>query len=199
VDVTTYSAHDEVYGMIVSVDGKGDKGYVEDYHPDAEKTYRVSFWFHPGDMYLAAKSSHVIFQAVGSSLGDTGDDATVIEVELMQKKGKRLMLRAASYSDSPMKPKRYTTRSIRIDDSGWNHVLLEWRASTSDSSPNGFTRLSIIGGRRAGSAVEIADRVPDQLHAIDKARMGVVTGVDASTFGSCYFDTFESFRTLAEK
>jgi hypothetical protein len=47
--------------------------------------------------------------------------------------------------------------------------------------------------------VEIVGRVPDQRLAVDKVRMGAITGVDATTSGSCSFDTFASYRTIASQ
>ncbi len=197
VDVTTESAHDETYGMVVTVDGKNDKAYVEDHHPAGERTYSVDFWFHPGDMVLAPKTAHVIFQAVGAKPDGAAGDARILEIELKMLADNKMKIRAFSYFDDQSKIRKVATRAIRIDETGWNHLLLEWTGSTRNESPDGFTRLSIIGGLRSGQTVEIANRVPDQGLAIDKARMGVIRAVDATTFGSCHFDTFASYRTLA--
>jgi hypothetical protein len=196
VDVTTAAAHDDTYGMVVSVDGKNDRAYVEDHHPAGEKIYSVDFWFHPGDLVLAAKTAHVIFQGVGANPDGGSGDARIFEIELKMLSKNRLTIRAISYSDDQSRVRKVASGAIRIDEHGWNHVLLEWTAASTNNSPDGFTRLSLVGGSRAGGIVEIVGRVPDQRLAVDKVRMGAVVGVDATTFGSCHFDTFASYRTI---
>ncbi len=199
VDVTTTAAHDEMYGMVVSVAGKSDKAYVEDHHPAAEKIYSVDFWFNPRDMVLAAKSAHVIFQAVGANPDGGTGDVRIFEIELKMLAKNRMTIRAISYFDDQSRVRTVASGALRIDERGWNHVLLDWTAATSNSSPDGFTRLSLVGGSRSGQMTEIVGRVPDQRLAVDKVRMGAVTGVDATTNGSCSFDTFASYRTIASQ
>jgi len=150
-------------------------------------------------MVFAAKAAHVVFQAAGAHPNGDPGDVRILEIELKAGAKNRLKVRAFSYFDDQSKVRKIASRSIRIDENGWNQLLLEWKSASDNGSPDGFTRLSLIGGSRAGKSVEISGRVLDQRHALDIARMGVIRGVDATTSGSCHFDTFESYRTLASQ
>ncbi len=60
-------------------------------------------------------------------------------------------------------------------------------------------RSGSVGGSSLGQMTEIGGRVPDQRLAVDKVSREAVTGVDATTYGRCSFDTFTSYRIIASQ
>ncbi len=199
VTLTGTAAHNSLMGVEFSIDGKNDKSYIEDIHPEAEATYRAGFWFNPSGLVLENKTGHIIFEGVGPKPAGAKGDTRVIHIQLWRNNSGVLKVKAYAHQTPGLGLKRVGTKMIKIDDQGWNHLTLEWRATSSNSSPNGLLRLSVDGGSRAGGTSEISGVALNEGLVIEKARIGAVRGVDATTSGSFAIDTFESFRSLTNQ
>lgn len=68
-------------------------------------------------------------------------------------------------------------------------VELDWRAATAAGANNGGLILWIDGTQQ----VDLPG-VDNDTRRVDRARLGVLTGIDAGTSGTYYFDAFESRR-----
>ncbi|MCQ3938724.1 MAG: hypothetical protein DPW18_17010 [Chloroflexi bacterium] len=80
------------------------------------------------------------------------------------------------------------------DPGGWfegSPVLIvdEWQAASAPGANDGFLSLW-IDGVLAGTI----SNVDNDTHALDEVRLGATGGVDSSTSGSMFFDSFESQR-----
>ena len=197
VVLTAAAAHDSLLGVEFTVEGKNDKSYIENLHPDGESTYRTSFWFDPSRLNLGDKTRCVIFEAVGPNPDGDSGEARVFDIRLSRNKKGQFKIQAYGYQEPGSRSKNVRTKTINIDSVGWNHITLEWRAASSNSSPDGLLRLSIDGGAMAGKSSEAVGTALNARLVIDKIRIGAVRGVDATTAGFFSIDTFESFRDLA--
>ncbi len=197
VDVNGSAAKDGSFGMETISDGSSNSMFVQDDSPELETVYRASFWFNPNDLPLANGQAHFIL--AGNMPKVNGDPGFSPKLQLEIRKranGNSFRVRVASWSGSIGNPTRHYTAFIALTRTDWHQLQIEWRRSTSNVTADGFHRLSIIGGPQAGQSVEIANVTKDANVTVDRVQMGVISGYDGAV-GSSYYDSFESFRTLA--
>ena len=71
----------------------------------------------------------------------------------------------------------------------FHSIELDWRASTAPGANNGGLTLWIDGVQQADLT-----GVDNDTRRVDRARLGALSGIDAGTRGTYYFDAFVSRR-----
>ena len=91
--------------------------------------------------------------------------------------------------------------ALRNDASTWTNtnwftitndshfIELDWRAATAAGANNGGLTFWIDGVQRANLTT-----MDNDTRRIDRVRLGAITGIDAGTRGTYYFDAFISQR-----
>lgn len=178
-------------GLAVTLDGSTNPARVQDDSPNNESVYRASYWFDPTGLTMAESDYFVIGRW-------TETDAAVGSAMLLTiyKNGKyRLFARAANNAAGVF---RFTSR---INLTGANLIQIEWTQSDAPATPGGDMVVTILEGPQAGASVAISDiqGLNNSARDIDNALIGGVGNLANApgTSGVMYFDTFESFRTLA--
>lgn len=152
--------------------------YVTDDQPNAESHYRARFYFDPNSILMTSGDTHFIFK------GFVGTSTEVLRMEFRQSAG-AYQLRASLLDDGTT---WISTSWFAISDAP--HALeLDWQAASGVSANNGSLALWIDGTQQASLS-----GVDNETRRIDRARLGALTGIDAGTLGTYYFDAFESRR-----
>ena len=152
--------------------------YTTDDSPNAEPRYRARFYFDPNTITMASNDAHHIFK------GFMGTSTEVLRVEFRNSSGS-YQLRAALLNDSTT---WVNTNWFTISDES-HFAELDWRAATSTGANNGSLTLWIDGIQQADLT-----GIDNDSRRIDRARLGVLAGIDTGTRGTYYFDAFESRR-----
>ena len=76
----------------------------------------------------------------------------------------------------------------------WHQVEIEWQAASAPGANNGTLSLWIDT-----TLAETISGVDNDTLTMGSMNFGLVSGVDASTSGSMYFDQFESYRTSSHQ
>jgi hypothetical protein len=155
-----------------------DITYVRDDMPNAETRYRARFCFNPHGISMGKGDSHFIFGAYSAT------NINMLVVEL-RKNDSSFQFRAGLLSDRS----KWSCTGWSAISSGWNAIEFDWRAATAVGANNGGLTLWIDGTQQAD--LTGAD---NDTWKIDRARLGALTGMDAGTHGTYYFDAFESRR-----
>ena len=155
--------------------------YVTDDTPNAEPRYRARFYFDPNSISMASGNAHFIFKGF---MG-TSTSTEALRVEFRNSAG-AYQIRAALMLDGGTT--WVNTNWFTISDAS-HFVELDWRAAAGVGANNGGLTLWIDGTQQAD--LTGAD---NDTWRVDRARMGALTGIDAGTSGTCYFDAFESRR-----
>ena len=151
--------------------------YLTDDTPDAEPRYRARFYFDPNSISMASGDAHFIFK------GFTGA-TQILQVKFRNFSGV-YQLRANLLNDSS---NWVITNWFTISDAP-HFIELDWRAATAMGANDGGLTLWIDGTQQADLT-----GVDNDTRRIDRARLGALSGVDAGTSGTYYFDAFESRR-----
>ena len=85
----------------------------------------------------------------------------------------------------------YVTPLVSLSDDP-HMIEIEWWAASGPGAEDGGLKLWVDGEQQA----EITG-VDNDTHLIESARLGAMSGIEASTYGSEYFDAFESYRSSA--
>jgi len=152
--------------------------FLTDDTPNLETRYRVRFYFDPNSISMASGNAHFIL------VGYTGASTAVVRTEF-QRSGSLYQLRVRTLTDSGSWA---STAWFTISDAP-HPVELDWRAATGAGANNGGVTLWIDGVQQASLT-----NLDNDTRRIDRVRLGAVTGLDAGTLGTYYFDAFESRR-----
>lgn len=177
LEVSAAAALVESRGLQVNLHGTSPI-YVEDRMPSAETRYRARFYFDPNGANLAQGDMHTIFYAYSG-----WTSVLRIDFRYSKKAGYQVRARALDNGKSWV-----STPWFPILDAP--HVIeFAWRAATQTTSPSGSLTLWL-------DAKEVAqlEGIDNSAYHIDMVRLGVVTGLDATTTGTEYFDAFVSHR-----
>jgi hypothetical protein len=152
--------------------------YVTDDSPNAEPRYRARFYFDPNSIPMTSGDAHYIFK------GFVDASTEVLRVEFRQSSG-AYQIRAALLDDGTTWT---NTNWFTISDAP-HSIELDWRAATAAGANNGGLTLWI-------DSVQQADLtgVDNDTRRVDRARLGALSGIDAGTRGTYYFDAFVSRR-----
>ncbi len=156
----------------------GVKIFVTDDRPTAEKHYRARFYFDPNSITMLNKEDFYLFQ------GYTSTSVAVVRVKLAYVNSK-YQLMASVLNDSGV---WVYTSLFPISDAP-HFIELDWQASSSTTAKNGYLTFWIDGAQQANLT-----GVDNDLRRIEKAQLGAVAGLDASTRGTILLDAFESRR-----
>lgn len=146
--------------------------YVADVFSPLLSRYRARFYFDPNSLAMDAGASHSIF-AVRDF--DNQWDFGVI----LGKRASGYWIRIQGLQDDGS----LAYSSIYAISDNWHSIEIEWLSG----SP-GRIKLWIDGALKQEVALFNSTR------SVAKAYLGALSGIDATTSGSMYFDTFESRR-----
>jgi tartrate-resistant acid phosphatase type 5 len=177
LSVSTAAALTGGYGLQAMIDDN-NVIYVTDDRPNAESRYRARFYFDPNSIVMNSKDSHYLFY------GYTGASTVVLRVQFRLLNGS-YQLNAGLRNDSNTWA---STTWFTISDAS-HSIEIDWRAATASGANNGSLALWIDGAQRANLT-----GVDNDTRRIDRIRLGAVSGIDNSTRGTYYFDTFASHR-----
>ena len=152
--------------------------YVTDDQPATEPRYRARFYFDPNSIPMASGDAHYIFK------GFVGTSTEVLRMEFRQSVG-AYQVRASLLDDGTT---WINTSWFTISDTH-HFIEFDWRAATGVGANNGGLTLWIDGPQQAD-----LNGIDNDTRRIDRVRLGALTGIDAGTRGTYYFDTFESRR-----
>lgn len=152
--------------------------YVTDDNPNAESRYRARFYFDSNSIPMASGDTHYIFK------GFAGTSTEVLRLEFRQFAG-GYQVRVALLSDG-----NTWISNIWFNITDAPHAFeLDWRAATSAGANNGGLAFWIDGVLQLDLT-----GIDNDTWRIDRARLGALSGIDAGTSGTYYFDAFESRR-----
>jgi hypothetical protein len=152
--------------------------YVTDDSPTAEPRYRARFYFDPNSIVMASNDTHYVLY------GLTSTGTVVVRVQFRINKGRYGVRLSAlndgtSYSNTPW---------VTLADQP-HFIELDWQAAGAAGANDGHATLS-IDNNPAGSVTKI----DNDTRRIEQVLLGAVSGIDAGTRGTVYFDAFESRR-----
>ena len=170
------------FGLEVTYAGDTDVGYVRDNTPDAETTFRGSFWLDPNTWDNGGvRNSHVILSGNGQG------GLAVMRVYLLQQPNGKRRVRIYCREDNGIFAK---STNITLGTTGAEPPRkLDFEMIT--GAGDGSCMLKRSGG--AEPTVTL-DNLDNDTHDIRSARFGAVVSVDATSTGSIYLDEYESFR-----
>ena len=175
--VTNVAALVDNYGLQVLIPTTS-ASYVTDETPNAELTYHARFYFNPNSVSMASGDNFTLF------MGIQGNNTQVLQVQLRYTNG-AYQLRTATLTDTTGNSlSSYVTIS-----NGIHAVEVEWDASTGVGMNNGSTSLWVDDLLKVSQI-----GLDNDTRRIDRAELGAVTGIDAGTRGTLYFDAFNSRR-----
>ncbi|GAB3589693.1 hypothetical protein GCM10027446_02790 [Angustibacter peucedani] len=146
--------------------------YVQDSTPTAEPTYHAQFSFNRNTFTTNTTSAVTVFQTLTSANG------TVFSVQLRNNGGTRQLRTVLSRSTQAALTGGWVDLA-----SGARTVRVDWTAATA-----GSLRLLVDG-----VTVQTQNGNTSSLR-IETARLGAVAGLNTSTTGTMYFDSFVSTR-----
>jgi len=152
--------------------------YVTDDKPNAEPRYRARFYFDPNSIPMASGDAHFIFR------GFVGTSTQVLRMEFRRSAG-AYQIRAALLNDASTWT---NTNWFTISDAA-HPIEVDWRAATGAGANNGGLTLWIDGVQQ-----QDLTGIDNDTRRVDRARLGALSGIDAGTRGTYYFDAFESRR-----
>ena len=152
--------------------------YVTDDTPNLEPRYRARFYFDPNSISMATGDAHFIL------VGYTGTSTPILRLEF-QMAASGYQLRARVFTDGGA---WLSTAWFPLSDT-LHPLELDWRAATAAGANNGGLTLWIDGLQQADLT-----GVDNDTQRMDRLRLGAISGMDATTLGTYYFDAFESRR-----
>lgn len=180
--VTAAAALEGSRGMRVRIDDNTPV-FVTDGSPLNERSYKAKFLFDPNSIQMADGDHHIIF--LGQDFR-TDHFLNVLQVQF-RKVASGYQLRALARQDQGVVPIWVSTRWFAITDQS-HEVEIEWDASQSEGINNGQLAFSIDSIQRDNFFTLNNDTL-----RIDRVRLGAVSGIDTTTRGVYFFDSFESF------
>ncbi|HXQ32466.1 MAG TPA: hypothetical protein VN843_00455, partial [Anaerolineales bacterium] len=139
---------------------------------------RVRFYFDPNSIPMASNDAHFIFK------GFVGTSTEVLRMEFRNSSG-TYQIRASLLDDGTT---WISTNWFTLSDAP-HSIELDWRAATAAGANNGGLTLWIDGVQQ-----QDLTGVDNDTRRMDRARLGALTGLDAGTSGTYYFDAFVSRR-----
>ena len=174
--ITVAAALHGTYGMSVFVQDTDAKG-VQDATPSAETRYRVRFYFDPNGITMG--EGDVFFPIFLAD--DSFDEALHVEFKYTAAGG--YQVKASDRTDGAWD--KTTSWYTFTDDV---HCFeFDWQASSGVGQNDGRLQLWIDGV----SKEEVTD-IDSDTETIDFIYFGAVSGLDAGTSGTMYFDDFAS-------
>ena len=177
LSVSAAAALNGSWGMQALIDD-ANPIYVTDETPNAEPRYRTRFYFDPNSIPMTSGDAHFIFK------GFFGSSTEVLRVEF-QFSGGAYQVRASLVDDGATWT---STNWFTISDAA-HSIEFDWRASTATGANNGGLTLWIDGSQK-----QDLTGIDNDTRRMDRGRLGALSGIDAGTRGTYYFDAFASRR-----
>jgi CARDB len=156
--------------------------FVRDDTPNAEPRYRARFYFDPNSIPMTTGDAHFIFKGFS---GTPSTNTEILRVEL-QRTSTGYQVRASLLNDGTL---WINTAWLTLEDRP-QPIELDWRAATAAGTNDGGLTLWIDDGLYQSST----SNVDNDTRRIDFVRLGALTGIDAGTRGTYYFDEFVSTK-----
>ena len=177
--VTSTAALEGARGMRVRIDDNTPICVIDD-SPTGENSYQAKFRFDPNSIRMANGDYHTIF--LGQDLRTSFVAALRVD---FRKVASGYQLRASAKKDDLT---WINTAWFAITDQS-HEVEVEWDASQSEGMNNGQLTFSIDSIQKADIIT-----IDNDTFRIDRVRLGAVSGIDTTTRGQYFFDSFESFN-----
>lgn len=203
LQVTAGAAIEGNFGLELQFDGSANTFFVLDESPNGETTYRASFWLQD-NLSFTNCGAFCSTQFMPFASMRLPDGKTIIRFVV-----------GRMVADDPTYGERHLYRfSVKNDFEGFlyvggfiltgpftrKHVTIEWQAGDPGVA-NGVARLYTSND---GGTPNLQGELfyQNSNWVIDRTLVGGLAGLgdqgsDAQTAGTIYFDSFESFRTLA--
>ncbi len=175
--VSSASALTGTWGLQAVISGTTAM-YVRDDTPASESRYRARFYFDPNSITMASGNTHDIF------VGRTGS-LDVFRIQFRFTSG-NYQVSAQTRNDSTV----YSSTSWYTISDAPHPVEIDWKAATGAGANDGYISLWIDGTLK-----QTVSTVDNDTRRVDEARLGPLSGIDAGTQGTEYFDAVESRRT----
>jgi len=199
---TTAAAVEGTYGLELTYDGAANNFFVLDQSPDAEKTYRASFWIEEGTLQMTncgptCSTQFMLLAAQQATNGKTVLRIIVGRMVTDDGTGERHLYRFSVKNDNDNF--LYVGGIILNGAVVRKHVTIEWQ-SGDPGVANGVARLYTSND---GGTPNLQGELfyQNSLYQIDQISIGGIAGLgdqasDSLTNGTLHFDSFESYRTL---
>jgi len=178
LSISAAAAQQSNYGLQALIDDTASIKAL-DASPAHETHYQARFYFNPNSLAMSSGNAHYIFEGV-----DTSDGAILFRLELIYENG-IYKLRPRVINDTYS----YILGNKQTITNNWHVVELEWKASSTQGANNGLLSLWIDN-----TLAQTIVNVDNDTQRLDQVKLGAVTGVDATTSGSMFFDHFVSHR-----
>jgi len=198
LDVTGAAALEGSFGMAVTVDNTGVNAYVQDATPAAESIYRATFLIDLNNTFsqATATANGNNFITVAEAISNNPQTpppvwSLALRMYLMNRTVEPYCrARLGVYSNINQ---RLLGPPVGIDCDGTVEVTIEWTAGAANTGLARVTSVSPVIGTRVGERV-----VSNHLLDVSFFSIGHVAGNPPATIaGTIYWDSFESYRTLA--
>ena len=163
-------------GLVVSIDST-TATYVVDNSPNAEARYRARFHFDPNTITMANGDVHAIFYGYNSA------NLGLFQISLYYNNGYFVRVGVVDNGTTW----RYSPY-VLISDAP-HYLEIDWRAATGVGANDGLLNFWVDGVQRGNLT-----GINNDTRRVEYVRLGAVTGIDAGTHGTYYFDAFESRR-----
>jgi hypothetical protein len=178
LNVTAAAAIGGSYGLRAALDDNRSI-YVVDDTPSAETAYRARFYFDPNGISMASGNAHIVFLA--------RDVAGVVafRIELRSFQGDYQVRAVAPVDFAPA----MGTAWIPITDTIHQFEVAWWSASGQFTDDGGLLLWIDDSGEPLAGFIGGLD---NDTRRVDSVRLGAVSGIDAGTRGTYFFDAFAS-------
>lgn len=190
------------YGLELTFDGGTNNFFVLDQSPNAETTYRASFWLEEGTLQITNCGPFCSTQFMMLAAQQVTDGKTVLRIIVGRMvtddaTGERHLYRFSVKNDND--DFLYVGGIILNGAVVRKHVTLEWQVGDPGVA-NGVARLYTSND---GGTPNLQGQISYQNsnYQIDQIAIGGIAGLgdqasDSLTNGTVFIDSFESYRTL---
>jgi hypothetical protein len=151
--------------------------YATDNTPNLEPRYRMRFYFDPNSISMNDGDMFTLMYGFSGS-------TSILRVDFRFSSGAYQLMARALNDGSTWSATPWFTIS---DDP--HSIELDWQASTEVGANNGTLTFWLDGVE-----LSLVTGIDSDTRRIDTIRLGAVTGLDAGTIGTVYFDAFDSRR-----
>jgi hypothetical protein len=176
LSVTSAAAIGGGFGLEALIDDNRSI-YVVDETADGETIYRARFYFDPNHISMASGNSHILM------LGLNLDGLAAFRVELRSFQGD-YQVRGVAPLDTGS---TYATAWGTLTDSP-HFIEVAWGRASSLDAGNGFLYIFVDEDDPGTGSYDL----DNDSRMVDTVRLGAVSGVDAGTRGTYFFDAFAS-------
>ena len=164
-----------VYGMQLLIDDT-DQKIVNDSTPSGETRYRMRFYLDPNGITMANNDEFPILQTFNTAFGT----AYLLILKYTTANGYEIVVVDATDG-------AFSKFVSALISDAYTEIELDWKASSAPGADDGFLKLYINGSLESS----VTD-IDSDTEVVDQVLMGILSGKDAGTSGTLYFDDFDS-------